>query len=93
MGSYSIGEAISLLMEKSGWKPKAIELRLREEWEVIVGKTIAKYTRNINLYNKVLTIYTDMAALKQEIMFSKQQLINNINEHFKETVVTDIVVK
>ncbi len=80
-------------MEKSGWKPKATELRLREEWEVIVGKTIAKYTRNINLHNKVLTIYTDMAALKQEIMFSKQQLINNINEHFKETVITDIVVK
>ena len=45
-GQYSIGEALKLLMEKSGWAPKAHELRMREEWEQIAGKTIAKYTRN-----------------------------------------------
>ena len=40
MGSYSIGDAIKLLMEKSGWKPHINELRMRQEWENIVGKTV-----------------------------------------------------
>jgi predicted nucleic acid-binding Zn ribbon protein len=93
MGSYSIGEAISLLLEKSKWKPKVTELRMQQEWEEIVGKTISKYTRNISLRGEVLTIYSDVAALKQELHFGKQQLIVRINEYFKERVVGEIIVK
>lgn len=93
MGSYSIGEALNLLLEKSKWKPKVNELRLREDWDIIVGKTIAKYTRNINLYNGILTIYTDVGALKQELSLGKEQLKNSINEYLGEIAVFDIVVK
>jgi len=93
MGSYSIGEAINLLLEKSKWKNKVTELRLQQEWEVIVGKTISKYTRNVALNGDVLTVYTDVAALKQELYFGKQQLVERINEYFKEKVVADIIVK
>lgn len=93
MGSYSIGEAIKLLLDKSKWKHKVSELRMQQEWEEIVGKTISKYTRNVVLSGETLTIYTDVAALKQELYFGKQQLIVRINEYFKERVVSDIVVK
>ncbi|MBS1586752.1 MAG: DUF721 domain-containing protein [Bacteroidetes bacterium] len=93
MGSYSIGEALNLLLEKSNWKPKVTELRMREEWEAITSKTIAKYTRDIKLQNGLLTVYTDVAPLKQELLFGKEQLIRNINEYFKEQVVTEVIVK
>lgn len=84
---------MKLLMEKSGWKPKVTELRMRQEWEEIVGKTISKYTRNMLLQGTKLTIYSDVAALKQELYFGKEQLIARINEYFAETVVTEIIVK
>lgn len=93
MGQYSVGEALRLLLEKSKWKPRVMELRMRQEWPDIMGKTIAKYTRDVSLKDKKLTIYTDVAALKQELLFGKEQLINKINTHFEETVVVDIIVK
>lgn len=93
MGSYSIGEALSLLLEKSNWKPKVVEVRMREEWEAITSRTVAKYTRDIKLQNGVLTIYTDVAPLKQELVLGKEQLIQNINEYFKEKVVNEVIVK
>jgi predicted nucleic acid-binding Zn ribbon protein len=93
MGTYSIGEALNLLLEKSHWKARVHEVRLRDEWETVVGKTIAKYTRNINLYGKTLTIYTDVAALKQELLLGKEQLAGRINEYFEERVVEEIVIK
>jgi len=93
MGSYSIGEALNLLFERSRWKPKIHELRLRNEWEAIVGKTISKYTRNIVIRDYSLTIYTDVAALKQELLLGKEQLIVRINEYFDEKVVTEIIIK
>jgi len=93
MGSYSIGEAINLLMERSHWKPKLFALRISQEWEEITGKTIARYTRSVNMQGKTLVIYTDVAPLKQELQFGKEQLITRINEYFNERVVEDIVVK
>lgn len=93
MGSYSIGEAINLFLEKSQWKPKVHELRMKEEWEAIVGKTIAKYTRSLNLFHKKLTITTDVAPLKQELLMGRDQLVARINEYFGERVVEEIVVK
>ncbi len=93
MGQYSIGEALKLLMEKSGWAPKAHELRMRDEWEQIAGKTISKYTRNLYLSGGILTIYTDVAALKQELLLAKPQLMATINEYFGEQVVKEINIK
>jgi len=93
MSQYSISEALNLLMERSHWKPKVIALRMSQEWEAITGKTIAKYTRSVNMNNKTLTIYTDVAALKQELQLGKEQLIVRINEYFNERVVEEIVIR
>lgn len=93
MPSYSIGEALSMLLEKRKWTPKVHELRMRQEWEQIVGKTIAKYTRNISLSENRLLIYTDVGPLKTELNYAKPQLIEKINAYFGEVVVKDITVK
>jgi predicted nucleic acid-binding Zn ribbon protein len=93
MGSYSIGEALNLLLEKSHWKPKVTELRMKDEWEAIVGKTISKYTRSISLNGKKLTIYSDVAPLKQELLLGRDQLIVRINEYFEDRIVEEIIIK
>ena len=93
MGTYSIGDALNQFLEKSHWKPKVTELRMKDEWEAISGKTISKYTRSISLYGKVLTIYTDVAPLKQELLLGREQLVAHINEYFSERVVEEIVIK
>lgn len=93
MGQYSIGEALQHLMQKSGWTPKVAELRIRQDWEKIAGKTIARYTRELKVFNGVLTIYTDVAPLKQELNMGKQQLMQTINEYLGEPAIKDIVVR
>lgn len=88
-----MAEALKQLLEKSHWKPKVTELRMRDEWESIVGKTISRYTRSLALYNKTLTIYTDVAPLKQELLLGKEQLIARLNEYFEDRVVEEIIIK
>lgn len=93
MAEYSVGEALKLLMARSSWGARANEIRLKQEWENIAGKTIARYTTNIQLSNRVITIHTDVAPLKQELILGKEVLINKINEYFKETLVLDLKVQ
>ncbi len=93
MAMYSVGDAINEFLERSHWKPKILALRMSEEWEAITGKAIAKYTRSVKMEGRVLHIYTDIAALKQELYYGKAELIVRINEYFKEKVVDDIVIR
>jgi predicted nucleic acid-binding Zn ribbon protein len=93
MAEYSVGDALRILIERAGWGSKVNELRMRQEWEAIVGATIAKYTTNIHLNGRVLTIQSDVAPLKHELMLGKENLVKRINEYFKQTVVLDIVVR
>ena len=66
---------------------------MKDEWEAIVGKTISKYTRGVSVFNKTLTIYTDVAPLKQELQLGKEQLVIRINEYFNDRVIDEIVIK
>lgn len=93
MSEYSVGDALKLLIARSGWGAKVQELRMKQEWEAIVGKTIARYTTNIQLQNRILSIQTDVAPLKQELQLGKENLIRKINAYFKETVVLDLKVR
>ncbi|RQO30750.1 DUF721 domain-containing protein [Taibaiella sp. KBW10] len=93
MGATSIGDAVKHVLESNGWKQRMMEIRIKSEWEKIVGKTIAKYTGELYLYNKVLTIGTTVAPLKQELRFAKDSLIKNINDYFGEIVILDLKIK
>ncbi len=93
MAQYSVGEAIGLLMEHSHWTPRVHEVRIRSEWEQIVGKTIARYTDKILLEGKTLVIYTQVPPLKQELRISSARLVQSINDYLGEAAVSGILVR
>jgi predicted nucleic acid-binding Zn ribbon protein len=93
MAEYSVGDALKRLIAQSGWGEKAQEYRIKAEWEQIVGITIARYTHDVQLRNKVLVISTDVAPLKQELLLGKENLLQKINLHFGETIVLDLKVR
>ena len=93
MAEYSVGDALKRLIAQSGWGDRVNEYRIKEDWEKIVGVTIARYTHNVQLRNKVLVISTDVAPLKQELLLGKESLLQKINLHFGETMVLDLKIR
>ncbi len=88
----AIGEVIEAFLRNSRWKQKMIGIRIESEWEQIVGKTIARYTRNVAIKNGILFVATDVAPLKQELQLNKEALLQRINDHFKEVVVHKLII-
>src|SRR5690606_40571168 len=62
MGAISIGEALKEVLERNGWKQRIDELKLRRDWEQIVGKTIARYTTDLRLHKGTLTVGTSVRS-------------------------------
>ena len=58
-----------------------------------MGKTIAKYTDKITIINQVLYIQSQVAPLKNELMYQKAKIIERVNEELGEAAIKDVVIK
>lgn len=90
---YSVSDAIQKMLNESHWKYRYQLTKLREDWELLMGKTVAKHTTDLMLREGVLYIYTNVAALKNELSYNKALLIAKLNQHLGEAFIKDIVVK
>ncbi|MFB6457963.1 DUF721 domain-containing protein [Chitinophaga sp. Hz27] len=92
-GTTSIGDALREFLNKSRMKPRLTEVRIQENWEEIMGKTIARYTSGIQLIDGKLIITTTVAPLKQELSYSKDKIIKLVNEKLGENVVKEVIIR
>ncbi|MVT43884.1 DUF721 domain-containing protein [Chitinophaga oryziterrae] len=92
-GITSMGDALKEFMDKSRMKPRLTEVRIQENWEQMMGKTISRYTENIQLIDGKLMITTTVAPLKQELNYSKDKIIKLVNEMLGERVVREVIIR
>ena len=93
MSEVSIQEAMKQFLEQSKLKQRVRALEIKDVWEDLMGKTIAKYTEDIKPINQQLIITTSMAPLKQELIFQREKIRNRINELFNEHAVKEVIIK
>ncbi|MBY0482330.1 MAG: DUF721 domain-containing protein [Chitinophagaceae bacterium] len=92
MSEFHIGDAIKGFLRKSNLKNGVRAVQIEEIWEKLMGKTIAKYTEKIHIFNHKLYIQTSVGPLKNELQFQKPQIIARVNEAFGENVINEVII-
>ena len=93
MGQYKIGDAIKQFLNQSRLKGSIQALQIEDVWESVMGKTISRYTENIKVIDKTLFITTNVAPLKQELIYQKEKIKLRVNEALGENVIENIVIQ
>lgn len=93
MGQYSIGDAIRQFLQKSRLKGDIQALQIEEVWERVVGKTVARYTSGLRVVHRTLYVNTEVAPLKQELVYQKEKIIQRLNEALGEKVIDEVVIQ
>ena len=93
MGEFSLQYAINQFLKSSRLKNGIKAVRIEEVWEEIMGKTIAKYTDKIQIMGDTLYITTQVAALKNELLYQKEVIIARVNEAMGELTIKKVVVR
>jgi hypothetical protein len=75
----TIGEALKEFLKKSKLKSGVQALQIKDVWEEIMGRTIARYTDKIEIINSTLFIHTSVAPLKNELIYQKEKIIERVN--------------
>ncbi|HUQ97522.1 MAG TPA: DUF721 domain-containing protein [Chitinophagaceae bacterium] len=93
MGEYNIGDAIKQFLKNSRMSGDIQALQIEDVWENIMGKTVAKYTEKLKIYNKTLYITTTVAPLKQELHYQKEIIIQRVNEALGAGAIKEVVIQ
>ena len=89
----SLKSVISEFFKVSRLSGKLAEQKIIDGWEKIMGKMIAKHTKQISISNKKLFLQLDSAPLKQELFYSREKIIKMLNEEAGEDVIQEIVFR
>jgi predicted nucleic acid-binding Zn ribbon protein len=93
MGEISLQEAMQQFLKNSKFKTYVQAMQVEEVWEKIMGKTVAKYTEKIQVIGSTLYITTNVAPLKNELLYQKETIIQRVNEAMGEQIIKEVIVK
>ena len=93
MGEFSMKDALKQFLNQSRLKGDVQALQIEEIWEKLMGKTISKYTDSIKIIHQTLFINTNVAPLKNELMFQKDNIIKRVNEALGDSVIREVIIK
>ncbi|GAB3429151.1 DciA family protein [Niabella aquatica] len=93
MGEYSLGEALKEFLSKSRIRGDIQALEIDAVWENIMGKTIARYTDKLQIIGDKLFVHTQVAPLKNELIYQREKIIERVNEALGSKVIKEVIVK
>ncbi len=84
-------EVIQDLIDTYKLQDKITQTQLIQSWDKIAGSYIAGYTEKIYLHKNKLYIRISSPALKHELSFARQKLIDALNGAVQKQVIDEII--
>ncbi len=88
-----LGQVLKEYIRAMNMDRKLKEVDVVQSWEILMGKTIAGYTRNIWLSKKVLYIEIHSPVVKNELLMMREKIRERLNEMAGEEMVEKIVFR
>ena len=91
--SEQVGGVILQYLREMGLETPLNEHRLIQAWDKVLGQSVSRYTKEIRIYNQVLFVTISSAALRNELMMRRTELVSRLNAEAGAQVITQIVLK
>ena len=89
-----IGEMLRLFwQENPELYHKMLEERVQRLWGELFGPSIAKYTTNVYIKNRVLYVHMTSSVVRSEMIAMRKRLVITLNEHAGSDVIDDVMIR
>ncbi|MBC7426147.1 MAG: DUF721 domain-containing protein [Bacteroidia bacterium] len=90
---FTIAEVLEKIISKNKLGSKLTEAWLRENWQKIMGATIASHTNRIYVSGKILNVYLNSPVLKNELSYNRKKVITLVNTEAGYDAIEDVVIR
>ena len=91
--TQKLGDVLKEFLQEQRLDTKLYELQLVESWEKVLGATVKKYTTEIYVYNQKLYVKLSSSILKNDLMLSRERLVQALNKQVGVQVISDIIFR
>lgn len=88
-----VGGVILQYLREFGLETPLNEYRLIQAWDKVVGPAVSRYTKDLRIYNQALFVTVSSAALRNELLMRRTELVSRLNTEAGAQVITQIVLK
>lgn len=78
--AVSLGEALIDYIRESGLEQSVLDVQIEEVWPRVMGETVKKLTRSVEVKDGVLFVHVNSAALKAQLFENRFELVRKLNE-------------
>jgi predicted nucleic acid-binding Zn ribbon protein len=88
----TLKSALEKFLSQHRHRSKLIQTNIWENWNEIVGNTIASRTEKVWLKEGKLHIVINSSVLKNELQFHKQKLVSKVNKAVDCKAINDVIL-
>ena len=87
--SLSITDALVDFLRESGLEQSVLDVQVEQAWPKVMGETITKLTRSIEVKDGMLIVHVNSAALKAQLFENRFELVRKLNEAVGAPAIKD----
>jgi predicted nucleic acid-binding Zn ribbon protein len=91
--TQSLSQVLRDYVKGTSIEKKLKEVDIVQSWEELLGKTIAHYTKNVSLKNRILYLEINSSIVKNELFMMREEIRRKLNEKAGEELVDKIIFK
>lgn len=89
----SLGNVIFEYLRAMGLETPLNEHRVISAWPEVVGGVLAGYTQELKIFNRTLFVKVSSAAVRNELMMRRTELVARLNAKAGAQVISGIVLR
>lgn len=79
-----------MILREQGLEIPLQQKRVIDQWEVVTGSIVSKYTGEKFIKNQTLYVKITNPALRQDLTMMRHQLVKRLNESVGALVIVDV---
>ena len=86
----SIKDLVMSNLRENGLETPLLQKRLVDAWPEVAGPSVARFTREVTIYNQVLYVKLSSPVLRTALSMRRQSFIDKLNHVVGARIITDI---
>lgn len=86
----SLDDILQVVLREQGLETPLQQKRLIDNWQQVTGVVVARYTQEKFIKNQTLFVKITNAALRQDLLMMRSQLVKRLNESVGALVIVDV---
>lgn len=87
--SSSLSDVLVDFLRESGLEQSVLDVQVEEAWPRVMGETVSRLTRSVEVKDGMLIVHINSAALKAQLFENRFELVKKLNEAVGANAIKD----